>query len=59
LSGPRAGPLFWVFLIFAAGFARYLVLAVRDGDGQLAGYAAVAFVLTCAVAAAELFGWLW
>ena len=59
MSGLRAGPLFWVFLLFAAGFARYLVLAVRDDDGLLAGYAAVAFVLTCGLAAAELFGWLW
>jgi len=53
------GPLFWTLLFFAAGFARYFVLAVRDGDGQLAAAAAAAFVLVCTVAAAELFGWLW
>ena len=55
----RMGPLFWILLFFAAGFARYFVLAVRDGDGQLAAAAAAAFVLVCTVAAAELFGWLW
>jgi hypothetical protein len=55
----RAGPLFWVLLLFAVGFARYVVLAYRDGDGELALAAAVAFFLMCALAAAELFGWLW
>jgi hypothetical protein len=53
------GPLFWILLLFAAGFARYLVLAVRDGDSQLAAAAGVALALMCALAAAELFGWLW
>ena len=55
----RAGWLFWVLLIFAVGFARYFFLAYRDGDGELAVAAAVAFLLVCALAAAELFGWLW
>ena len=59
VGGLRMGPLFWILLIFAAGFARYFVLAVRDGDGQLAVAAATAFVLVCTAAAAELFGWLW
>jgi hypothetical protein len=57
--GSRMGPLFWILLIFAAGFARYFVLAVRDGDGQLAVAAATAFVLVSTLAAAELLGWLW
>ena len=57
--GSKMGPLFWILLIFAAGFAHYFVLAVRDGDGQLAAAAATAFVLVCTMAAAELFGWLW
>jgi hypothetical protein len=59
LSELRTGLFFWVLLIFAAGFARYFVLAVRDRDGQLAAAAGVAFALMCALAAAELFGWLW
>jgi hypothetical protein len=55
----RMGPLFWILLLFALGFARYFFLAHRDGDRELAAAAAVAFVLMCALAAAELFGWLW
>lgn len=55
----RAGLLFWVSLLFAVGFARYFFLAQREGDGGLAMAAAVAFVLMCAIAAAEAFGWLW
>jgi hypothetical protein len=55
----RLGPLFWILLIFALGFARYCYLAQRDGDGALALAAGVAFLLMCALAAAELFGWLW
>ena len=51
--------LFWILLVFAAGFARYFFLAHRDGDGELAVAAAVAFLPVCALAAAELFGWLW
>ena len=58
VGGLRMGPLFWILLFFAAGFARYFVLAMRDVDGQLAA-AAAAFVPVCTVAAAELFGWLW
>ena len=59
MSGMRAGLLFWFLVIVSVGFARYFVLAVRDGDGQLAVAAATAFVLVCTMAAAELFGWLW
>jgi hypothetical protein len=59
LGGLRLGPLFWILLLFAAGFARYVFLAYREGDGELALAAAIAFALMCALAAAELFGWLW
>jgi hypothetical protein len=55
----RLGPLFWILLIFAFGFARYAYLARRDGDDALVLAAAVAFLLMCALAAAELFEWLW
>jgi hypothetical protein len=44
----RLGPLFWLFVLLAAGFARYIVLAVQDEDRALAGAAAVAFVVMCA-----------
>ena len=50
--------LFWIFLLFAAGFARYFFLARRD-DEKLALASAVAFLLMCALAVAEAFGWLW
>jgi hypothetical protein len=59
VSALRLGPLFWILLVFAAGFARYFYLAHRDGDEELALAAAVAFLLMCALAAAEAFGWLW
>lgn len=59
MGGLRMGLLFWILVVFAAGFARYIVLAYRDGDNELALAAAVAFALMCALAAAELFGWLW
>jgi hypothetical protein len=59
VSGMRAGLLFWVLLIFAAGFARYFFLARGSGDDELAIAAAAAFLLVCAVAVAELFGWVW
>ena len=55
----RVGPLFWIMLIFAVGFARFVYLARRDGDDTLVLAAAVAFLLMCVLAAAELFGWLW
>jgi hypothetical protein len=55
----RVGPLFWILLIFAVGFVRFVYLARRDGDDTLVLAAAVAFLLMCALAAAELFGWLW
>jgi len=42
-----------------AGFARYFYLAHRDGDEELTLAAAVAFLLMCALAAAEALGWLW
>jgi len=51
--------LFWILLVFAAGFARYFYLAHRDGDEELTLAAAVAFLLMCALAAAEALGWLW
>jgi hypothetical protein len=51
--------LFWIFLLFAAGFARYFFLARRDDDEKLALASAVAFLLMCALAVAETFGWLW
>ena len=59
MSQLRAGPLFWVLLLFAAGFARYFFLAMRDGDDELAIAAFVAFLLVCVVAVAELFGLVW
>lgn len=59
MNALRLGPLFWLLLIFAAAFARYVVLAILDDDRQLAVAAAVAFALMCALAAAEAFGWLW
>ena len=59
MSELRLGLLFWVLLLFAAAFARYVFLAVRDGDGELAVAAALASALMCALAAAEAFGWLW
>ena len=54
----RMGWLFWLFVLFAAGFARYFVLALLDDDRQLAIAAAVAFLLMCAAAAMEAFRWL-
>jgi predicted Na+-dependent transporter len=59
VSAIRAGLLFWIFLLFAAGFARYVFLARRDDDEKLALASAVAFLLMCALAVAEAFGWLW
>jgi hypothetical protein len=59
VSELRARPLFWILLLFAAGFARYFFLARRDGDDELAIAAAVAFLLVCVVAISELFGWVW
>ena len=53
MSAIRAG------LLFAAGFARYFFLARRDDDEKLALGSAVAFLLMCALAVAEAFGWLW
>jgi hypothetical protein len=58
MSALRLGPLFWVFVLLAAGFARYIVLALLDEDRQLAIAAAVAFLLMCAAAVMEAFGWL-
>ncbi len=58
MSALKLGWLFWVLVLFAAAFARYIILAHRDGDGGLALAAAAAFVLMCALAVAEAFGWL-
>jgi hypothetical protein len=55
----RTGLLFWVFLLIAAGFARYFVFAVHEDDRPFAVAAAVAFVMTCVVAVAAFFGWIW
>ncbi len=57
MSATRAGLLFWVFSIIAAGFARYFVLAVKEYDRPFAIAAAVAFVVMCVVATAVFFGW--
>jgi hypothetical protein len=57
VSAFRTDLLFWVFLILAAGFARYFVLAVNEDDRPFAVAAAVAFVVMCVLAAAEFFGW--
>jgi hypothetical protein len=58
MSALRLGPLFWLFVLLAAGFARYIVLALLNEDRQLAIAAAVAFLLMCAAAVMEAFGWL-
>ncbi len=58
MSATRAGLLFWVCLIIAAGFARYFVLAVDESDLPFAVAAAAAFVMMCVVAAAAFFGWV-
>jgi len=52
------GWLFFLFVLFAAGFARYFVLALLDDDRQLAIAAAVAFLLACAAAVMDALGWL-
>ncbi len=59
MSELRLGFVFWLMVLFALAFARYVVLAVRDGDGQLAVYAAIALALMCLLAALEAFGTLW
>ncbi|HEU4848625.1 MAG TPA: hypothetical protein VFT03_10540 [Rubrobacteraceae bacterium] len=59
MSQLRTGPLFWILLVFAAGFARYFFLAMRDGDDELAIAAFVAYLLVCVVTVAELFGLVW
>ena len=59
MSVLKLGWLFWLLVLFAMAFARYIVLAHRDGDWELALAAAAAFVLMCALAVAEAFGWLW
>lgn len=58
MSALRLGPLFWLFVLLAVGFARYIVLALQDEDRQLAIAAAVAFLLMCAAAVMEAVGWL-
>jgi len=52
----RLGPVFWVLVLLAAGFARYIVLALREDDPPLAVAAAVGFVLLCAAALMEALG---
>ena len=36
VSGLKTGWMFWLFVLFAAGFARYVVLALLDDDRPLA-----------------------
>ena len=36
MSGLKTGWMFWLFVLFAAGFARYVVLALLDDDRPLA-----------------------
>jgi hypothetical protein len=52
------GLLFWLLVICAVGFARYLFLAMRSGDVRLAVAAAIAFLLVCAAAVMQLKGML-
>jgi uncharacterized membrane protein (DUF373 family) len=59
MSGLRLSFLFWFMVIAAVGFARYFILAQRDGDMQLAIGAAVACTLVLLVAALELFRVVW
>jgi hypothetical protein len=54
----RLGLLFWVLVIFAGAFARYIVLALQDDDRPLAIAAAVACILLCAAALMEALGML-
>jgi hypothetical protein len=35
VSGLKTGWMFWLFVLFAAGFARYVVLALLDDDRPL------------------------
>jgi hypothetical protein len=58
MSALRLGPMFWVFVLFAAAFACYVGLAILDKDRALAAAAAVAFVLMCAAAVMKAYGWL-
>jgi hypothetical protein len=58
VSGLKTGWMFWLFVLFAAGFARYVVLALLDDDRPLAAAAAAAFVLMCAAAVMEALGML-
>jgi hypothetical protein len=51
-----ASLLFWFLVICALRTALFFVLAIDNGDHQLAGYAAIAFVLICAAAVVELVG---
>ncbi len=50
----RAGLLFWFLVFCALASAWFFVGAVGEGDRQLAWAAAIAFVLFCAAAVAEL-----
>ena len=50
----RAGWLFWFLVLTALASAWFFVGAVRDVDRQLAWYSAIAFILLCAAAVAEL-----
>ena len=54
----KLGFLFWLLVLLAAAFARYVVLALLDDDRALAVAAAVAFVLMCAAAVMVALGML-
>ena len=50
----KVGFLFWFLVFCALASAWFYVGAVRDLDRQLAWYSAIAFILFCALAVAEL-----
>jgi hypothetical protein len=50
----RAGLLFWFLVLCALASGVFFVLAIGDRDRPLAWYAAIAFILLCMAAVAEL-----
>ncbi len=50
----RAGLLFWFLVFSALASGVFFVLAIANRDRQLAWSAAIAFVLLCMAAVAEL-----
>jgi hypothetical protein len=59
VGGLRFSFLFFFLVLAAFGFGRYLVLAHRDSDRELAIAAAVACFLMLLAAVLELFGVVW